>query len=263
MQIEFFKYEGTGNDFVIIDNRSLDIKLKELDVAFLCDRKFGIGADGLMLLQNHEKFDFEMFYFNSDGKPGTMCGNGGRCISAFANYIGIAADLNFIAIDGMHQAKVEILNDKVSIVNLKMTDVDSFAIKALDYFVDSGSPHHIKFVKDIHNYDVFKKGEKIRHSEDYENIGGVNVNFVEEFEDYIYVRTFERGVEDETLSCGTGVTASAIATAIKNENIKIFKIKTKGGDLEVKFDTSDNKFENVWLKGSATFVFKGVIDLDC
>ncbi|MBC8147958.1 MAG: diaminopimelate epimerase [Bacteroidetes bacterium] len=262
MKLEFFKYEGTGNDFIIIDNRSLCIKLKESDIAFLCDRKLGIGADGLMLLQNHNLCDFEMLYFNSDGKQSTMCGNGGRCISAFANYLGISSgNLSFDAIDGEHLAKVKKLDNKVSIVDLKMTDVDTFAMKGKEFFIDSGSPHHIKFVKDIENYNVFKKGEKIRHSEDYENIGGTNVNFVEEFENYIFVRTFERGVEDETLSCGTGVTAAAIATAIKNGENKTFKIKTKGGDLEVQFETSDNIFKNVWLNGAATFVYSGVIEV--
>ncbi len=142
-----------------------------------------------------------------------------------------------------------------------MTDIDTFAIKGLDYFVDSGSPHHVKFVKDIENYDVIKKGETIRHKNDYKNIGGTNVNFAEEFDDYIFVRTFERGVENETLSCGTGVTAVAIATAIKNEENKKNKIKTKGGNLEVQFDVFDNIFKNVWLKGAATFVYKGEIEM--
>src|SRR6185503_10613186 len=209
MRTEFFKYQGTGNDFVIIDNRNgHDLKLTTQQVKKLCDRKFGVGADGLMLLNDRPGFDFEMVYFNSDGREGTMCGNGGRCLIKFAESIGIQKEMyRFIAMDGEHEARI----DGAGIVYLKMNDVDMIVNHHSDFLVDTGSPHYIKLVPQLATLDVVKKGREIRYSREFEK-EGINVNFVEQMDepDKIFVRTYERGVENETLSCGTGVTAAAL-----------------------------------------------------
>ncbi|WP_066631174.1 diaminopimelate epimerase [Labilibacter marinus] len=263
MKIDFCKYQGTGNDFVIIDNRDGNFDSKNTDlVSFLCHRRMGIGADGLMLLENHpsKDVDFTMRYYNSDGKEASMCGNGGRCIAAFAVKIGAVTkpeEFYFEAVDGMHVAKY---ND--GIVSLQMTDVKEISNGENYYFLDTGSPHYVSHKSKIDTIDIKKDGSEIRYSDTFKP-GGTNVNFVEEIApDHIKVRTYERGVEDETYSCGTGVVASAISTFVRNNECKDFNIDVKGGKLQVWFE-GDSKvgFNNIWLTGPATFVFKGSIEV--
>ncbi len=259
MLLEFYKYQGTGNDFIIIDNRQTQCLLSNEQVKFLCNRHFGIGADGLMLLENEVSFDFKMIYFNSDGHLSSMCGNGGRCITAFAKHLGIVTDkARFFAVDGPHDALIN--NGQIS---LKMKDVKNAETGPDYFFMDTGSPHYIKFVNDVNKMDVVTEGKKIRYSEAYRE-EGTNVNFVEKLDDGIFVRTYERGVEDETLSCGTGVTASALAASMKGicDAKNYCKIKTRGGELNVKFErVLSHSFYNIWLEGPAQFVFKGSIDI--
>jgi len=259
MPITFYKYQGTGNDFVIIDNRKGDVHLTTELVNFLCDRRFGIGADGLMLLNTNASYDFEMVYYNADGKESSMCGNGGRCLTKFAYDQGIQKDTyHFIAVDGEHEAT---LGDD-GWINLKMKNVTHIKEYYGDHVLDTGSPHFVKSVTDIMKMDVFKEGREIRYSKDFQ-ADGINVNFVEAIdEDKIIVRTYERGVEDETLSCGTGVTASALVFAHNDNGFNRIDVQTKGGKLAVEFDkTGEEQFENIWLCGPATFVFKGEIAL--
>ncbi len=259
MNIPFTKYQGTGNDFVLIDQREKTyIAHTAVDsIVRICDRKFGIGADGLILLENHPIHDYEMVYFNADGKTSSMCGNGGRCITAFAHQIGAAGIENtFLAIDGPHISKF----NKDNTVSLKMGNVDQ-VIEGEDYYIiDTGSPHYIIFVEDIDDIDVKSQGEAIRYSEEFKE-QGINVNFVEIQNDQLHVATYERGVEDETLSCGTGVTAAAIAYyryAKKEAGDILIKIKTKGGDLTVSFTVAkEGSYTNIWLNGKATKVFSG------
>ncbi len=260
MELTFYKYQGTGNDFILIDNRTgrFDSNNEQL-VSFLCDRRFGVGADGLMLLEDHDKYDFTMRYYNSDGKEATMCGNGGRCIAAFAVHQGIvrsSAPFRFMAVDGVHEAEYH-----DGTVSLKMTDAGEVDIKSNHTFLDTGSPHYVTFVKDNSTIDIVNEGSKIRYSEEFKPIGGTNVNFVQIIDDKtIKMRTYERGVEDETLSCGTGAVASAISTAIKQGYGNHFTVKVPGGELQVKFDMNENKQPcNIWLIGPAQFVFKGEI----
>lgn len=259
MVVECYKYQGTGNDFILIDNRDMSVTLTEEQVKWLCDRRFGIGADGLMLLELEPGADFEMVYFNSDGKESSMCGNGGRCITAFAKQLGLVdTHAKFIAIDGMHEAKIE-----GDIVSLKMNDVRNVEVGDGFYYLNTGSPHYVKFVTDIENFDVYKEGKKIRNNDRFV-YEGTNVNFIEKQGDSLFVRTYERGVEDETLSCGTGVTASALVAALKgiSNNKNACHIKTLGGELNVKFDkVLENTFYNIWLEGPAKFVFKTSIDI--
>jgi diaminopimelate epimerase len=259
MLLECYKYQGTGNDFVLIDNRNKSISLTTEQIKFLCDRRFGIGADGLMLLELEPGVDFEMVYFNSDGNESSMCGNGGRCITAFAKHLGlISNDAKFIAIDGIHEAKI-----KEEIVSLKMNDVREVEVGTDYYYLNTGSPHYVKFVSDIEKFDVFTEGKKIRNNDRF-IFEGTNVNFIEKKDNELFVRTYERGVEDETLSCGTGVTASALVAALKGVSTDKNNclIKTLGGNLNVKFDkVLENTFYNIWLEGSAKFVFKTSIEI--
>lgn len=260
MLIHFHKYQGTGNDFIIIDNRNQSISLSQVQIEILCDRRFGIGADGLMLLENENGFDFRMTYYNSDGKISSMCGNGGRCISMFAYKNGLPKEkLEFIAIDGPHTAKILSEN----LVSLKMNDVP--AIEAGDnfFYLNTGSPHYVKFVEDIEHYPVYQQGYAIRNSERFKN-EGTNVNFIEKKGETLFVRTYERGVESETLSCGTGVTAAALVSNYSglipdNGNCQI---QTPGGKLSVKFhNTAKGNWREIWLEGKAEFVFKGEIEI--
>ncbi|QNK78628.1 MULTISPECIES: diaminopimelate epimerase [Winogradskyella] len=251
----FYKYQGTGNDFVIVDNRLQFINKKDTKrIATICDRRFGIGADGFILLENDENVDFKMVYYNADGNESTMCGNGGRCIVAFAKFLGIIDnETEFIAIDGLHKAKVE-----NGLVHLQMQNVS--VIESFDnhLFLDTGSPHHVEIVSDLKTFEVKANGAKIRYGEPY-NEAGTNVNFVTQLEsDCFAVRTYERGVEDETLSCGTGVTAVALAMH-KSEKTKaqIVNLDTEGGKLKVSFNSSENGYNNIWLVGPAEQVFKG------
>ncbi|MFK7806477.1 MAG: diaminopimelate epimerase [Saprospiraceae bacterium] len=259
MTIPFSKYQGTGNDFVIIDNRKN--LLSKNDYKFieqLCDRRFGIGADGLILLQEKEGFDFDMVYFNSDGKESSMCGNGGRCIVAFAKKLGLIKDqCSFDAIDGRHEARIQ-ENDKVE---LKMSNVKSYELDEDAYILDTGSPHYVVFVEDVDDINVVENGQAIRYSERFRE-KGINVNFVEKTKSELIVATYERGVEAETYSCGTGVTASAIAYALKRKatDKSNIKIQTKGGQLEVHLTPSDQGFNDIWLCGPATLVFEGQVN---
>jgi diaminopimelate epimerase len=261
MEIKFDKYQGNGNDFIIIDDRMNRFNDDASIVNRLCDRHFGIGADGLMLVRESETADFEMLYYNSDGALSTMCGNGGRCIAAFCYEHGIAGKkMRFSAVDGFHHAVIENkLKEGYYDVSLEMIDVEKVERRKNHFFLDTGSPHHVEFVQDLKDLNVYENGKKIRYSSAYEP-DGTNVNFVEVFDDHIFVRTYERGVENETLSCGTGVTASAIATFLKTGK-KDFSIETPGGQFSVDFQFDNNLFHNVWLRGPAVKVFTGEINL--
>ena len=259
MKIHFYKYQGAGNDFIMVDNRSLNFpKNKVILIQKLCDRKFGVGADGLILLESSNNHDFKMIYFNADGKESSMCGNGGRCIVAFAKKLNIIAHkTTFEAIDGQHFAEVE--NE---LINLQMTDVENIEIYDSHVFLNTGSPHHVNFCDAIDTLDVPKLGSKIRYGAPYFE-EGTNVNFVEQIsENSFKVRTYERGVEGETLACGTGVTAVAIAAnkTGKTTEERIF-IEVLGGKLEVSFKKENNNYKNVFLKGPAQFVFEGNISV--
>jgi diaminopimelate epimerase len=260
MEITFYKYQGTGNDFVMIDNRELFFPKHDTKVvAQLCDRRFGIGGDGLILLENDETSDFRMVYYNSDGNTSSMCGNGGRCIVAFAKQLGIIQNAaRFMASDGLHNATI----DADGIISLHMKDVDQIKTGNGYIFLDTGSPHHVEFVEDVRQVNVAELGAKIRYSDLYGKSGS-NVNFVTaESDGKFAVRTYERGVEDETLSCGTGVTAVAIAVhylgKIKSEKVKL---NVEGGTLEVSFEVRDGQYSKVYLTGPAEFVFKGTISI--
>jgi diaminopimelate epimerase len=258
MKIEFYKYEGTGNDFIIIDNRDKKLKANNKELwKKLCDRHFGIGADGLMLLQKKKGYDFEMVYFNADGNESSMCGNGGRCITHLAKKLGIikGKSANFIAIDGKHEA---IFTDKDT-VKLKMNDVKSITNYKTYYVLNTGSPHYVTMVKNVVSLPVKVDGRTIRNREPFKK-DGINVNFVEVLQGKIpMLRTYERGVEDETLSCGTGTVATALVLASKGLSSDKYHcdIKTMGGMLRVWFIQQKESFKNIWLEGPATFVFKG------
>jgi len=260
MKINFSKYQGTGNDFVIIDNRQNNIALTTEQIAFICDRKKGIGADGLMLLGNKEAYDFEMTYYNANGLEGSMCGNGGRCLTQFAYDIGMnKKQFSFIAIDGPHESSI----NEDGWVYLKMSDVRAVE-KNIDgdapfFVLNTGSPHYIEMVDSINSVDVFGLGQMIRFNDRFKS-EGINVNFVQQQDDKIFVRTYERGVENETLSCGTGVTAAALISGIEKLGDQTIQIETLGGKLAVRFNNKgDQVFENIWLMGPGTFVFNGSI----
>ncbi|MDO6759082.1 diaminopimelate epimerase [Tamlana sp. 2_MG-2023] len=257
MQQTFYKYQGTGNDFVMIDNRQQTFdKNNTKQVAFLCDRRFGIGADGLILLENHPDYDFKMVYYNADGNESSMCGNGGRCLVAFAQQLGVITNKAvFEAIDGLHHATIE-----NGIVNLQMLDVDVVEKHDNHVFLNTGSPHHVQFEEKIQDFDIKTKGAGIRYGAPY-NEAGTNVNFVQKVSDDLFrVRTYERGVEDETLSCGTGVTAVAIAMHATGETqSNKVTLNVEGGKLQVRFNVENGAYNDVWLIGPATYVFEGKI----
>lgn len=259
MNMTFAKYQGTGNDFVMIDNRQNNFpKNNHTLIEKLCNRRFGIGADGLILLENDVETDFKMVYYNSDGNESSMCGNGGRCLVAYAKSVGLIEEVTtFLAVDGLHHATI--LDN--GLVSLQMKNVSNVKI-ADDYvFLNTGSPHHVLMVDNLENYDVKTSGAAIRYSDLYGKEGS-NVNFVEQIsENHFALRTYERGVEDETLSCGTGATAAAIAMNVlgKTKEHHIY-IDVEGGKLEVSFVKEGNSYTNVFLKGPATFVFEGEID---
>ncbi|MEN9370683.1 MAG: hypothetical protein RI952_1548 [Bacteroidota bacterium] len=257
MNYIFYKYQGAGNDFIIFDNRKHELDFLSKDqVKMLCDRRFGIGADGLMLLENDSELDFKMVYFNADGAESTMCGNGGRCLVKFAQSLNIFdKETNFLAVDGHHNAK---FSD--DLVSLKMIDVTDIKNSNGEFILNTGSPHYIKFVDDLTNYPVYEEGKKIRNSADFK-AEGINVNFVAKTNNGIKVRTYERGVEDETLSCGTGVTAAAIAYAQLNNlyDQQNIAIETLGGNLNVSFLRTKDSFTEVYLKGPAVMVYSGSI----
>lgn len=255
--IHFYKYQGAGNDFVIIDNRTSVYDGKNIELTSkLCNRRFGIGADGLMLLENHNTLDFTMRYFNSDGHEASMCGNGGRCIVAFAHHLGIIEQMtHFEAVDGIHEASI----DSEKQVNLKMIDVFQVEVGSDYFFLNTGSPHFVRFIENIDQINVVEEGRKVRYNDRFCK-EGTNVNFVEFDGSEIKIRTYERGVEDETLACGTGITASALCAGIKLKlNTGCFPIKAQGGNLSVSFDRKGEHFYNIRLKGPAQYVFEGNI----
>jgi diaminopimelate epimerase len=260
MTIQFFKYQGTGNDFVMIDDRNevFPIHNHEL-IAHLCHRRFGIGADGLIAIRKDADYDFRMIYFNADGHEGSMCGNGGRCAVKFTYDLGIISEnTRFIAVDGEHLASV--CDEDVF---LKMQDVKTIE-QHTDYdFMNTGSPHYVTYTADIENEDIYGRGYAIRYSDEWVAKGGTNVNFVQILsEDSIFVRTYERGVEDETYSCGTGVTACAISAHLREGVQSPVGIKVLGGNLRVSFEqTAPQIFENIYLIGPAKRVFIGEINV--
>lgn len=255
--MEFYKYQGTGNDFVMIDNRDLSFPKEQRLIEQICNRRFGVGGDGLILLEKDGNTDFKMVYYNSDGNESTMCGNGGRCIVAFAHFLNIFQQkTTFTAVDGLHEAEIN-----QGVVKLKMIDVENINTDGDCFVLNTGSPHFVKYVERVEVYNVYQNGYDIRNSANYKK-EGINVNFVEQIRDNeIFVRTYERGVEAETLSCGTGVTASAI-TFMKDRNISSVVVKTLGGNLKVYAENREGIFRNVWLEGPAKQVFKGNIKID-
>jgi len=255
--ISFYKYQGTGNDFVMVDDRQSAWDLGNIArISALCDRRFGIGADGLILIRSHANYDFEVVYFNADGSQ-SFCGNGARCAVSFAAFLGIIDQkTQFLAIDGPHEASL-----KDGLVALKMGDVSQISESLGDAFVHTGSPHHVRWVEDVETYPVFEQGQVLRHEPCYAPAGS-NVNFVQKLGDAeIFVRTFERGVENETLSCGTGVTAAALVCGALTQQ-KSIQIRTLGGNLRVTFEGNGKEgFDNIWLIGPALQVYAGQIQL--
>lgn len=253
-QLQFQKYQGTGNDFVMIDNREKVFDRSDLKtVEKLCDRKFGIGADGLILIEHDDASDFEMVYFNPDGSQ-SLCGNGSRCAVMFARSLGMVGDkTTFRAIDGLHEAEVK--NDQI---HLLMHDVIDFQELDEDFVIDTGSPHYIKYVSDLQNIDLVEMGRRIRYSSEYK-AAGINVNFVQQTDDNrVAIRTYERGVEDETLSCGTGCTAAALSVGLKGGKSPV-TLEAIGGRLQVSFEQEENAFKNIHLIGPAKKVFEGTV----
>jgi diaminopimelate epimerase len=260
-KLQFYKYQGTGNDFVIVDNRKRTFD--KLPVKQICNRRFGIGADGLMLLEETPGYDFKMVYYNSDGNVSSMCGNGGRCLGMFAHKLGLGENktLDFTAIDGPHT--VIILDNEM--VSIKMNDVEKVKLLGNDFELNTGSPHYVKFIDDTDKLDILNEAHKVRYASKYKD-KGINVNFVQETGNHsLKVRTYERGVEDETYSCGTGVTACAIALSEKNKftdgNYQI-QLDTPGGKLEVRFTKSAGKYLEIWLTGPAVEVYSGIFEID-
>ncbi|MFM7645831.1 MAG: diaminopimelate epimerase [Sphingomonadales bacterium] len=257
--LRFHKYQGTGNDFLIADNREGDYSpLTTEQIERLCDRRFGIGADGLMLLENKEGADFLMRYFNADGRPGSFCGNGARCITRFAHLAGIQKDeYVFYAADGRHCSRL-LSNGSISLL---MQDTKEPQAHNSGFFLDTGSPHLVMEIKDLDNTDVVSLGRSLRNSERY-HPHGVNVNFIQRTPDpfYFRMRTYERGVEDETYSCGTGAVAAALTCATPPIVSQQMTIQTKGGELEVRFTKKVNGFGDIWLSGPAKWVFETRLD---
>jgi diaminopimelate epimerase len=255
----FHKYHGAGNDFILLDNRQLTFEADNISlVAGLCDRRFGIGADGLMLLQEHPVYDFEMRYFNSNGREASMCGNGGRCIVAFAHKLGIiGSQTTFLAFDGIHEAELISETD----IYLRMSDVNAIEVNGNEFYLNTGSPHFVRFVETLVDLDVDKEGRAVRYNDRFRE-EGTNVNFVRLEDGKLTVYTYERGVEAETLACGTGITASALSAALLTGlSSGSFPVKAKGGNLSVSFEKCDRGFTNIWLRGPATYVFEGNIPL--
>lgn len=254
--MKFTKYHGTGNDFIMIDDRSEEFDITDVAlISDMCSRRFGIGADGLILLRNEEGYDFKMVYFNSDGRQSSMCGNGGRCLVHFAHTLDVFDNkCTFLAIDGDHEAEI----DHKGVVKLKMTDVNDVEEQNGYYIMDTGSPHYVTLADDPMHMDIKSAGSNIRYSDQFKT-KGINVNFIKLEENKLIVATYERGVEDETYSCGTGVTACAIAASLMStEVVSPVSITTKGGELKVYFSNNGvGRFENVWLEGPAVMVFDG------
>lgn len=259
MKIQFYKYQGAGNDFILVDNRQNTVNHHDPAlIAKICDRRFGVGGDGMMFLQLKQGYDFEMVYYNADGQPSSMCGNGGRCIVAFARFLGVIEnETEFLAVDGPHYAKI---SEEGNWVSLQMINVEHIDNDGDAYVLNTGSPHYVALATDLANVNMYQEGYAIRNNETYKT-NGINVNFVEPHGDGYFVRTFERGVEDETYACGTGVTAVALAMAKHNNQTGHITtpIKVLGGNLNIRFDYDGKKFSNIFLEGPAEQVFKGEI----
>lgn len=261
--MQFYKYDGAGNDFILVDIRESDPHLDTSRISHLCHRRFGIGADGLMTLDNAEGYDFRMTYYNSDGREGSMCGNGGRCIAAFATKLGLGHtdpttgrhSLRFIAYDGEHTAEMLVWHkeENYGLVRLRMRDVEASTVRKVEegWTLDTGSPHYVVRVDDLQHFDVVGVGRRLRNRSDLFP-QGTNVDFIEDLPDgRLMVRTYERGVEDETYACGTGVTACAIVSGNR-------KLTTLGGDFKVEFNPTGDKYEEVWLTGPVSLNFEGM-----
>jgi diaminopimelate epimerase len=260
--VKFFKYHGTGNDFILIDNRDGYFMPQPDLISQLCHRHFGIGADGLIILNKEPGFDFGMRYFNSDGNESTMCGNGGRCIVAFADYLSLAPfNSRFLSADGGHSGTILSREGNTCLVRLSMNDVDSYTKRGDDFILNTGSPHLVRFCDDVEKIDVVAEGRSLRYEADFQP-EGININFVEEQKGHIFVRTYERGVEDETLSCGTGITASSLAyAALKGSEKGIVPVRTRGGNLSLSFRRKENGFAEIYLEGPAARVYEGTINI--
>ena len=254
----FHKYQGTGNDFIMLNSYHSEIELTSSEIKKLCNRNFGIGADGLILIKRNPDYDFEMDYYNADGSSATFCGNGARCIVAFAKTLHIIdEEAIFIAKDGIHEAKIN--ND---IVKLQLKNIENYEQVGDDFSINTGTEHYVKFCRNLDKYEIIKEARKIRYSKKF-HPKGTNVNFAEFADNKLNIRTYEKGIEDETLSCGTGIVASALCYAIKNKinkTLNEINIKTKGGDLKVFFTYKNNNFTDIWLQGKANYVFAGEIN---
>ena len=279
MNMKFYKYQGAGNDFLIADNRDGSVQLTTAQIAALCDRRYGVGADGLMLLESSKEYDFRMVYYNSDGSGGMMCGNGGRCIVAFAADMGLN-HFDFDAADGFHTAQILAADVNTKTVRLKMKDVqeckryDSLTgpcAASEGYFLDTGTRHYVRFVSGLESYDIVNEGRDLRYNAAELQPIGANVNYVEPFDGGIKVRTYEKGVEDETFACGTGIVASCVAaykagcapSEIMSDGRVKYNVKAKRDALSVDFiPSADVVAEDVWLTGPATFVAQIIVDID-
>ena len=277
--MKFYKYQGAGNDFLIADNRDGSVQLTTAQIAALCDRRYGVGADGLMLLESSNEYDFRMVYYNSDGSGGMMCGNGGRCIVAFAADMGLN-HFDFDAADGFHTAQILAADVNTKTVRLKMKDVqeckryDSLTgpcAASEGYFLDTGTRHYVRFVSGLESYDIVNEGRDLRYNAAELQPIGANVNYVEPFDGGIKVRTYEKGVEDETFACGTGIVASCVAaykagcapSEIMSDGRVKYNVKAKRDALSVDFiPSADVVAEDVWLTGPATYVAQVIVDID-
>lgn len=261
MKIPFYKFHGAGNDFIIIDNSENIFPVDPVRIEAICHRRFGVGADGLILLEKAEGFDFRMRYFNSDGCESTMCGNGGRCVVAFADFLSlIGPDCLFITADGVHKGDIISRQNNAWQVRISMANVSEVRKMGDDFIINTGSPHFVRFVHSVSSVDVVPEGRKIRYSDTFSR-EGINVDFAEVRENELLVRTYERGVEDETLSCGTGVTATSLAyAAVAGLESGPVKIITRGGSLTVNFMKDDNGFSSIYLEGPAMLVFSGEME---
>ncbi|HEY4653283.1 MAG TPA: diaminopimelate epimerase [Cyclobacteriaceae bacterium] len=257
MKFHFFKYQATGNDFIMIDNRSGDLSFSSAQIGRLCDRRFGVGADGLILIESDPSANFNVNYYNSDGSQ-SLCGNGSRAAVHFASVLGVTnGRARFSAYDGLHEA--ELLSSGE--IRLRMNDVTGLKTIGSDFLIDTGSPHFVRIVTGLADYPVVEEGRSIRYSESFRK-NGINVNFVELLDaNTIFVRTYERGVENETLSCGTGVTACALAVSLHGYTSPVF-IKSRGGDLSVEFKAGQSgTFQDIFLIGPAKMVYEGDLEL--
>ena len=255
MTIQFSKYQGTGNDFILIDNREAVFPKSKEVITKLCDRHFGIGSDGLILIENHPDLDYLMVFYNPDGSE-SLCGNGSRCGFAFARSLGIVFDqATFETTDGIHQAQ-----QVGDIVRFSLSDVELPEETDEWFYINTGSPHVVELVRDMEAVNVVTQGRTIRYSDRFVGQNGTNVNFAQLLQNTIHVRTYERGVENETLSCGTGVTAVGLVAGVNGFNSPV-TIEAQGGTLQVEFEKENDGFKNIWLSGSATHVFDGSIEI--